>query len=500
VREVRAIPFGLLDRPEGEEDDSAWRDNATRVGDAPGGAGSTGGAQERPSFEMQVPADKVRFLIGKDGATIRELSEKCRCVLWVDKEAGEDGGMASVLIQPLPPGARMPSAAKGGVRKDDEALEAGDVQTAVELITECIDDRARTIKQGMYPGAVLYVRVGRVVDFGAFVALPHGKEGLLHISELSNEHVESVQEIVDVGDELYVAVLSVDERGRPRLSIKDVDQEHGAFYGRLQVEDAAGGNRTAKESRSGVPVRLDDQSLWPTLDAVHAPGAAESSARNTGAVKTEEEARQEWKDRIRQQREKAAQEAANVMQGSVSSSRGGKVRQEAARQQQKQALGQDFRSSKLQRGPPGEQKARVQPVLDEDYRSMPLLTFAFPHLSSPMCSVCTQARAATACCSASCTALTHAVRCRRDMPVRTTARGGMTKGLPKESGAPAAPVVSVGGRLDSRPSVSENAATGPHVPTLPKLLSTRMRPWVLEEAPTRCQHTQPLPTSSSLSS
>ena len=389
VREVRAIPFGLLDRPEDENGEDTWRDNARRLADNAVDTGGAGVAQKRPCFEMHVPAEKVRILIGKEGSTIREISEKSRCILKVDKEAGEEEGMVCVLIQPLPPGAHIHSAAKGGDRKEDDALEAGDVQEAIKLITESIDDRARTIKQGIYPGAVLYVRVGKVTDFGAFVVLPHGKEGLLHISELSNDRVESVTEIVDVGDELYVVVLSVDERGRPRLSIKDVDQEHGTFYGRLEMEDTSG----SKTARASLPVRLDDKSLWPSLDAVPAPVAPESNARTTGAVKTEQEInRQEWKDRIRQQREKAAQEAAHLMQNSGGASRAG-TRPAAPqyqhqqppprgldprRQQQQQMQAQEFRSGNLQRG--GDHKTSMKPLLasiDQDYRSL-----SIPHASA----------------------------------------------------------------------------------------------------------------------
>ena len=105
----------------------------------------------------------------------------------------------------------------------------------------------------------------------------------------------------------------------------DVDQDTGQFLGKIQCD--ASEARGSKQPHSSLPVRLDDQSLWPTLQQVGNGAAAGSSnedmaSRGTSTStsgsqlgelgKTEEESRLEWKTRIRQQRDRAAQEAANV--------------------------------------------------------------------------------------------------------------------------------------------------------------------------------------------
>ena len=74
----------------------------------------------------------------------------------------------------------------------------------------------------------IYVgKVVKVVDFGAFVNFMGSRDGLVHISELENRRVGKVTDVVNEGDEVKVKVLAVDDRGKVRLSMKDVDQETG---------------------------------------------------------------------------------------------------------------------------------------------------------------------------------------------------------------------------------------------------------------------------------
>ncbi|MEE4109210.1 MAG: S1 RNA-binding domain-containing protein, partial [Halieaceae bacterium] len=77
-------------------------------------------------------------------------------------------------------------------------------------------------------GAVYTGRVERIVDFGAFINILPGKDGLLHISQIANERVENVSDYLSEGDEVRVKVLDVDQRGRIKLSIKELLEDEAA--------------------------------------------------------------------------------------------------------------------------------------------------------------------------------------------------------------------------------------------------------------------------------
>ena len=70
-------------------------------------------------------------------------------------------------------------------------------------------------------GAIYKGRVTRLMNFGAFVEIAPGKEGLVHISKLDTKRVERVEDVVAVGDELIVMVTEIDQQGRINLSRKD---------------------------------------------------------------------------------------------------------------------------------------------------------------------------------------------------------------------------------------------------------------------------------------
>jgi polyribonucleotide nucleotidyltransferase len=72
-------------------------------------------------------------------------------------------------------------------------------------------------------GRVYEGRVARLMDFGAFVTILPGKDGLVHISQISNERVEKVSDKLSEGDVVQVKVLEVDRQGRVRLSMKEVE-------------------------------------------------------------------------------------------------------------------------------------------------------------------------------------------------------------------------------------------------------------------------------------
>ena len=73
-------------------------------------------------------------------------------------------------------------------------------------------------------GAIYTGTVARIVDFGAFVNILPGKDGLVHISQIAQERVEKVTDYLSEGQEVQVKVLDVDQRGRIKLSMREVDQ------------------------------------------------------------------------------------------------------------------------------------------------------------------------------------------------------------------------------------------------------------------------------------
>jgi polyribonucleotide nucleotidyltransferase len=138
---------------------------------------------------MSVHPDKIRDVIGKGGATIRSITE----------ETG-----ASVDIED-----------DGSIRIYAENKEAA--QAAV--------DKVMSITAEAEIGQIYEGKVERIVDFGAFVNILPGKDGLVHISQISNERVENVTDVLSEGQMVKVKVLDVDNRGRIKLSMKEMSEE-----------------------------------------------------------------------------------------------------------------------------------------------------------------------------------------------------------------------------------------------------------------------------------
>ena len=93
------------------------------------------------------------------------------------------------------------------------AVDEEDAQRAIHTI--------KTIVEDPEVGAIYKGRVTRLMNFGAFVEIAPGKEGLVHISKLDTKRVERVEDVVAVGDELIVMVTDIDQQGRINLSRKD---------------------------------------------------------------------------------------------------------------------------------------------------------------------------------------------------------------------------------------------------------------------------------------
>jgi polyribonucleotide nucleotidyltransferase len=135
---------------------------------------------------MSVHADKIRDVIGKGGATIRSITEKTGASVDI-----EDDGSIKVF-------------------GEDNAS----AQAAIDMIMG--------ITAEAEIGQVYEGKVERIVDFGAFVNILPGKDGLVHISQISNERVEKVTDVLEEGQMVKVKVLDVDNRGRIKLSMKEL--------------------------------------------------------------------------------------------------------------------------------------------------------------------------------------------------------------------------------------------------------------------------------------
>ena len=136
-------------------------------------------------YTMNVNPDKIRDIIGKGGATIRALTEETGTTI----EIADDG---TVKI-----------AASDGNKAQDAIARINNLVADVEI------------------GKIYTGKVTRIVDFGAFVSVIGGKEGLVHVSQIADHRVEKVADYLKVGQEVNVKVLEIDRQGRIRLSMKD---------------------------------------------------------------------------------------------------------------------------------------------------------------------------------------------------------------------------------------------------------------------------------------
>jgi len=148
--------------------------------------------EHAPRIEViQIPVDKIREVIGSGGKVIREIVEKTGAKINV-----EDDGTVKVASS------------------DGKAIKA-----AMDWI--------KSIAADPEVGAIYRGKVVKVVDFGAFVNFFGPRDGLVHISQLSKGRPEKVTDVVKEGDEVYVKLVGLDDRGKVRLSMKVVDQETG---------------------------------------------------------------------------------------------------------------------------------------------------------------------------------------------------------------------------------------------------------------------------------
>ena len=137
-------------------------------------------------IQMKIDSDKIRDVIGKGGATIRGICEETKASIDI-----EDDGSVKIY---------------------------GETKEAAEAARQ----RVLGITAEAEIGKIYVGKVERIVDFGAFVNILPGKDGLVHISQISDKRIEKVTDVLKEGEEVKVLVLDVDNRGRIKLSIKDV--------------------------------------------------------------------------------------------------------------------------------------------------------------------------------------------------------------------------------------------------------------------------------------
>ena len=138
---------------------------------------------------MKIHPDKIREVIGKGGSTIQAIT----------KETG-----TQIDIQ------------------DDGTIVIASVNAAA---ANAAKDRIEQITSDVEPGRIYEGKVAKIMDFGAFVTILPGKDGLVHVSQISSERVEKVSDKLKEGDVVKVKVLEVDKQGRIRLSMKAVEED-----------------------------------------------------------------------------------------------------------------------------------------------------------------------------------------------------------------------------------------------------------------------------------
>jgi small subunit ribosomal protein S1 len=137
------------------------------------------------------------------------------------------------------------------------------------------------------PGDVLEGAVTKVVAFGAFVEILPGVEGLVHISELADHHVENPSEVVEPGTKLNVKILEIDEeRRRLSLSIKRVEGQNmpmGDLGEQLAAADAEGADASAEETQDEAPAEEDPVAVEPQDEALAAEAAPDEEEASESA-------------------------------------------------------------------------------------------------------------------------------------------------------------------------------------------------------------------------
>ena len=218
-------------------------------------------SENAPSMvTLKVDSDKIRDIIGKGGATIRQITEDSGATVDIN-----DDGTVKVFGQ------------------NQSARDA-----AVEMIM--------AITAEAEVGAVYTGKVARIVDFGAFITILPGKDGLLHISQIANERVENVSDYLTEGEEVTVKCLDVDQRGRIKLSIKelledDVADEAPSDDAAEEVEDVVAEEVVSEEATEASDAESDAAEEAADEEATDDTAEVEESSEEASGDADEEEAK-----------------------------------------------------------------------------------------------------------------------------------------------------------------------------------------------------------------
>lgn len=136
-------------------------------------------------LQTKIPVDKIREVIGQGGKVIQKISADCQVKIDINDEG-------NVFIS---------------------GIDYDNAQKALQIVN--------TIANDPEIGAIYKGKVVRIMNFGAFVEIAPGKDGLVHISKLDKQRVEKVEDVVSIGDEIVVKVMEIDNQGRINLSRKD---------------------------------------------------------------------------------------------------------------------------------------------------------------------------------------------------------------------------------------------------------------------------------------
>jgi polyribonucleotide nucleotidyltransferase len=141
---------------------------------------------------IKIHPDKIREVIGKGGSTIQAITKETGTQIDIQ----DDGTIVIASVN---------------------AIAAQAAKARIEQITSDVE-----------PGRIYEGKVAKIMDFGAFVTILPGKDGLVHVSQISSDRVEKVGDVLKEGDVVKVKVLEVDKQGRIRLSMKAVEEGDAA--------------------------------------------------------------------------------------------------------------------------------------------------------------------------------------------------------------------------------------------------------------------------------
>src|SRR5207244_7075882 len=158
---------------------------------------------------IKINSDKIRDIIGPGGKVIRKITEETKTSIDIQDDGSVNSGSSN----------------------------AENTQKAIDWI--------RSLTREVEAGEIYTGKVTRILPFGAFVEILPGKEGLVHISELANYRVPTVEDVVNIGDEVQVLVTEIDRQGRVNLSRR-------ALLEPAEGEEAAeGGDDHARNGDTG---------------------------------------------------------------------------------------------------------------------------------------------------------------------------------------------------------------------------------------------------------